>query len=151
MPFLDQLVYFCDEICSSQYARHIAVGVLVGLLFGFARPVLSFWAAAILGTGKETIDYFKHTAESSSFNYFTDPKYGIHDGMMDLLFWMIGGYLAYRLLKKSHALLQHKFKKDTAHHQIFVNPANATSVCQTCLLREQQTGALRTGGDGQAT
>ena len=105
MSILGTLVYFCDVVCRTPYAQHMAVGVFVGLLFGFARPAFSFWAATFLGTGKETVDYFKHIHESHTFNYLTDAKYGIMDGVQDLAFWIIGGYLAYRLLRKGHELV----------------------------------------------
>jgi len=87
MPFLDALVYFCDVVCMSPYAKHLAIGVFVGLLFGFAKPILAIWAATTIGTAKETIDFFKHKAENHSFNYLTDPQYGIIDGFEDLFFW----------------------------------------------------------------
>lgn len=125
MPLLDALVYFCDRVCTSPYASHMAAGVFFGFLIGFAHPKRAFWAAFGIGFSKEVIDYFKHTTESAQFNFLTDPKYGLYDGYEDLLFWMIGGYIAYRLLEFGHKRVLEQHKKQLDRSLILAqNPAD---------------------------
>lgn len=89
---------------------HFVLGVFFGFFCGAIRPTIAFWGATFAGFGKETLDYVKHTHESASFHFLTDPKYGLYDGVGDLLLWMVGGYVAYRVWRRSHALVR-------AHHQ----------------------------------
>lgn len=103
---LHALVYFCDTICASHCIVHLVFGVFFGFILGHAQPAYAFWSASGIGFVKEVIDYFKHHAESASFNYLTDAKYGIVDGFGDWAFWAIGGAVVYFLLRRSHRAAQ---------------------------------------------
>jgi hypothetical protein len=120
---LDHLVYFVDHIGKSHYIVHFVLGVFFGFFFGMIRPQVAFWAATGLGFGKETIDYLKHAYESASFRFLTDGKYGLHDGLQDLLLWMVGGYVAYRIWRRSHRIIKARHARVMAA-DIDVNAAN---------------------------
>lgn len=106
VDLLDHLVYFVDHVGKSHAIVHFVSGVFFGFFFGMIRPSIAFWAATGLGFGKETIDYLKHTYESASFQFLSDGKYGLHDGLQDLLLWMVGGYVAYLIWRRSHSMIK---------------------------------------------
>lgn len=123
MTLLQASVYFCDSICSTNSIAHLACGVFFAVLIGHVNPSLGFWGATSAGFIKETIDYFKHTTASASFNYLTDAHYGVIDGAADLLFWMIGGFIVFALLRRGHKRLQDRIVNESM--RIFLaNPAN---------------------------
>lgn len=97
-----------DGLGSFNMLVHFVMGVFCGFFCGAFRPEIAFWGATAVGFGKETLDYVKHTHESSSFYFLTDPKYGLYDGMEDLLLWMIGGYIAYQVWKRTLQAVQSK-------------------------------------------
>ena len=97
---LDALVYFVDYICTQHAVVHLVFGVFFGILLGHAWPSLGFWSASVIGFFKEAVDYFKHAQQILDFNYFTDNHYGLLDAYGDWFFWMLGGYMAYRLLRR---------------------------------------------------
>ena len=105
---LDTAIYIIDQIISGPYSRHIAAGVFFGLCFGHIYPSLAFWGASGIGFVKESIDILKHLNYTESYHFLTDPQYGIWDGTGDLFFYMVGGYLAYRILRRSHRLLKER-------------------------------------------
>jgi hypothetical protein len=114
MGLLNTLVYFCDHVCAEHCLVHLVCGVFFGLLLGHTEPMMAFWSATGVGFVKETIDYFKHHFESATFNYWSDPKYGIVDGSGDLLFWMIGGIVVYLLLTRSHRTMRKTLRTGSA-------------------------------------
>lgn len=103
---LDTVIYIIDHIMSGPYSRHIAAGVFFGLCFGHIYPSLAFWGASGIGFFKELIDVVKHMHNSVAYHFLTDSQYGLWDGTRDLFFYMVGGYLAYLILRRSHRLLK---------------------------------------------
>lgn len=139
MSILDALIFFCDRVCTSSYVVHTAFGVFFGFLIGFARPRRAFYAASLVGISKETIDFFKHSAESASFHYLTDSKYGLYDGVEDLLFWMIGGYIAYRLLQRGHLHIHEHYAKRSKELLDVPNLSNLSSSVDFVMAKEIPT------------
>lgn len=106
---LQDIIKAMDHLGDYHSLVHFVMGVFFGFFFGVLRPTIAFWGATAAGFGKETLDYIKHTHESASFHFLTDGKYGLYDGMGDLLLWMIGGYVAYKVWHYSHRMMR-------AHH-----------------------------------
>lgn len=153
MGLLNTLIYIIDDFGRSPYCAHFVCGAFFGFLFGLKSPKRAFYAALIIGFTKETIDFFKHITYTESFNFLTDPKYGLYDGLEDLLFWLIGGYITYRILSRFHKNLELKDSKaieKSRYREIKIQPDLSQSQTITSAL-EEQSYALATITPEQST
>jgi hypothetical protein len=103
---LEKAIFFVDIILTSNYVVHFVYGVAIGFLAGYRRPLWAFWSAFIAGLGKEFVDYFKHRSQIEGYSFMTHPAYGINDAILDMFFWMLGGYIVYRILTTTHKKLR---------------------------------------------
>lgn len=78
-------------------SAHFLLGAIIGYAF-------DSWAAAFgIGCMKEISDFVDHY-----YHHTVNRPQIIHDGIVDPLFWMLGGFVGYSSLERIHLLFRRK-------------------------------------------